>query len=72
MVAVGFVVTRSIFRKKSRANHEKASYEKRRSPLWKAVIGPVLKSVFFAFEPYIASVLKEQISRSGKPTPPHV
>ncbi len=72
MVVIAFVATRSIFRKKSRANHEKASYEKRRSSLWKTLIGPVLKTLFLAFETQLADVLKEQFSRPGKPSQPHV
>ena len=72
VVALGFVGARLIFQKKSRANHEKASYEKRRSPLLKVLIGPAVKTVFLAFESLISSVLKEQFSSSRQPTPPHV
>lgn len=71
-VGLGFVAVRIIFRKKSRANHEKASYEKPRYSLLKAVTGPALKTVFLAFESLIASVLKEQFSSARQPTPPHV
>ncbi len=72
VLGFGIVVVRLIFRKKSRAKDEKAFYEKPRSSLFKSITGPILKTVFLAFEPLIASVLKERISSSEKPTQPHV
>ena len=68
VLGLGFVAARLIFRKKSRAKVEKASYDKPRSPLLKFMVAPALKTVFLAFEPLIASVLKERISSAQKTT----
>ncbi|MFT4637861.1 MAG: hypothetical protein ACI8T1_001175 [Verrucomicrobiales bacterium] len=72
LIVLGLLGARLIFRKKVRANDKKASYEKQGSPLLKSLTGTALKTVFLAFEPFIASLLKEQLSSSREPTTPHV
>lgn len=72
VAGLGFLALRLIFRKKNRAKYKNASYEKRRSPLWKTLMIPLLKTAFLAIEPFIASVLKEHISSRRTPSSPHV
>lgn len=68
----GLLAARLIFRKKSPPTDKKPSFHRAGSPLSRFMTGTVLKTMLLAFEPLVASVLKDRTASPRKPSTTHV